>query len=287
VPALTNIGQICCTHVAQKSSQSVLSLKHLDMNAEVEGVVLDGYARKYLKAGVDENSYLLAPDLETADSVKLIVPVATARGLTDVRDVMIVSRNGMEEAVRVPVKRGNRNASFTHDMLEHIKQQGWEMDKNHNYVIDMEEWNWMNPILTLPLRHYNMSDHSAAMARMLESTVKEEASRDQMAPEQFLQEFDNLVNDKLNVMFAVNEIIVLGVSIRSAKGDDYRLPKPGTDYGLGVRSNIMMYRSLSAAMAFQGHRDIILSPSSYVVRYRPPHPLDAILMPAEKFNNTY
>jgi hypothetical protein len=294
VPRGSNIGHMCCTHMTQKSSQSVLSLKHLDMSSDVDGVIIDSDMRKFVRAAEDESSYVLAPELKKAESVKMIVSPTQARALSDIRNVEDVTTLALTHVSEmetltleltyegktftevVPVRMANRNASMTHELLDYVKMYGWtvEIEKGNN-VIDMAEWDWNQPILTLPPKHFNMSDHSAAIARMLESTVKEVDERDSHTdPREFLKEFHDLVNDKLDVNLAVNEVIVLGVTIRSAKNFDYRLPKPGTERGLGVRSNIMYYRSAAALFAFQGHRDFLRNPTSYlkgVNKTRPNH----------------
>jgi hypothetical protein len=46
----------------------------------------------------------------------------------------------------------------------------------------------------------------------------------------------------------------------------------------------MLHRSLSAAMAFEGHRDVIVNPVSYIQKNRLPHPFDAVLMPYESLS---
>lgn len=305
VPRGSNLGHMCCTHMTQKSSQSVLSLKHLDMSSDVDGVIIDSFMRKFVRASEDESSYVLAPELKTADSLKLIFAPSQARGLTDIRNVdevdklslthvsemetltMQITWEGREwEPDVIPVRMANRNASMTHELLDYIKMFGWSVDTaNGNFVIDMEKWDWSMPILTLPPKHFNMSDHSAAIAKMLESTVKDVDERDSHTdPVEFLKEFHDLVNDKLDVPLAVNAVIVLGVTIRSAKDFDYRLPKPGAAGGLGVRSNIMDYRSSSAKFAFQGHRDFLRNPAMYlkgVNRNRPNHPMDGVITPQE------
>lgn len=306
VPSNSNIGHMCCTHMTQKSSQSVLSLKHLDMNSSVDGVVIDGSMRRCVRAAADANSYVLAPELQQADSIKLVVSTDQARGMTDVKDVedvkylhitqisdmetidIYITQGKITEPVTVNVKLNNRNASFTTEMLEYIKMHepvlSNEGPKQGRYIIDMAEWDWGVPFLTLPMKHYNMSDHSAAIAKMLEATVKEANDRDiNTSPASFLMDFHDLVNDKLNVNLAVNSIIVLGITIRSARNFDYRLPKPAAPAGLGVGSNIMAYRSAVPAMMFEGQRDFLLSPMSYVVKaaQRPSHPADFVMMPAE------
>ena len=307
VPAESNLGHMCCTHLTQKISQSVLSLKHINMSSSVDGITLDQYARRFVRTGPDQNSFILNPDLAKADKVTLFITPQQAPGLTDVREVeeveslpalrvseletlrMEVTQGTMtEKDILVNVKVKNRSSSFTYAFLDYLKVFGWTIEDG-NYVVDMTNWNWTTPILMLPMKQFNMSDQAAAIARMLESTVRDSELRDNATdPLKFLENFHDLVNDKLTVNLAVNEIVVLGISIRSARNYDYRLPKPHTDYGIGVRSNIFAFRSASAEMAFQNQRDFFLSPLSYITNHqRPDHPMDGVLMPAERFAKLY
>ena len=144
----------------------------------------------------------------------------------------------------------------------------------------MMDWDWNEPILVLPLKHINMSDHSRDIASLLESRVEDMQARDKgVSPETFLVELFNLVNEKLDVNLAVLEVILYAAMIRSAENFDYALPKPWTERGLGVMKNSMAYRSLSAAMAYEGHYDVITNPMSFLLTKRVDHPMDYILMP--------
>ena len=129
-----------------------------------------------------------------------------------------------------------------------------------------------------------MSDHSRDIAMMLESRVEELQQRDKgVSPDAFLGDFFDLVNDKLNVNLAVIEVIVYAVMIVSAEDGDYSLPKPWTDCGLGVMKDTIKNRSGAVAMAYEGHREFIVNPTSYTTSNRTDHPMDGILMPAQVF----
>lgn len=298
VPAGTNIGHMCCTSMTQKSSQSVLSVKHMDSSSAVEGIVLGGEERRFLRAGADENSYLFAESLKKA-KVELVIPATKAEKLTDVMEVgdvreltvtriseldyiVIKADDGrfIEEAA-LNVSIGRRLASLTHEMLAYVKQKGWSLNEAGAYVIDMSAWDWSQPILVLPLKHFNMSDHSKEIAELLESSVEELESRANMPPEDILVDFFDLVNSKLTVNLAVLEVTLYGAMIRSAEEGDFALPKPWTSRGLGVMSMSMANRSLSVAMAYENHRENLASPLSYTHTNRPDHPMDMVLMPAE------
>lgn len=297
VPANTNIGQICCTSLAQKSSQNVLSVKHLDSSASVEGIILSPLEKKFLKVASDENSYLLADDLKSKNPV-LIIPAEQASNITDIMEVkniedLNITRvseftnvgfylEGEPDPVSIEVNIGRRLASMTYGLLRHIRSHGWGVDDRGNYTIDLAGYDWTQPILTLPLKHFNMSDHSRDIATLLESSVDSMQARDHMAtPDATLIELFDLVNSKLSVNLAVLDVVLYAAMVTSAEEGDYSLPKPWTSNSLGVMKYTMAHRSLSAAMAFENHREVITNPSSYTENNRTEHIFDWLLVPDE------
>lgn len=299
VPEKTNIGHMCATSMTQKTSQSVLSVKHLDSNAVIDGIVLSTEDRKFLKSSVDQKSYLLVEPTAT-QQVKLKFNSSTALGLTDVNVAekiedlsitrvseieyiaVVITENEIENINNINVSLNSRLASLTHEILQHIKQVGWSMDDKGNYIIDMTGWNYELPILTLPQKHYNFSAHSASVASIIESRVEQLVERDNAhSPQLTLVELFDLVNSKLNVNLAVLEVIIYAAMIVSAEKGDYRLPKPWTDKGLGITSLIIPRRSLSAAYAYEYHRQTIVNAASFFDENRESHVMDAFICPEE------
>jgi hypothetical protein len=299
IPPNTNLGHACSTFLAQKSSQSVLSVKHLDSSATIETILLSDGDKMYLKASADGNSYQLADKLK-GFKISLVIGADEASNITDIRDaadigqlvitrvseletIGIVIDNGKvisEGAVDVTVER--RKASMTREMLQHIRENGWHVDSRGNYLINMNGWDWNKPILTLPLKHYNMQDHSSEISKLLEGSVKEILVRDQFVnPDSMLGELFLLVNSKLSVNLAPLEVTFYTAMIASAESCDYSLPKPWTTAGVGVMKKTMTHRSLSAAMAFENHVRVITNPDSFALANRVEHVFDAILMPRE------
>lgn len=304
VPSHSNIGHMCCTSLTQKSSQIVLSVKHHDGTAQIEAITLSAEDMKYLRTYSDKNSYLLSEELKNG-KVTLVIAASQGANLTDIRrakqieDLSItrvteldyigieVTReiNGVTRTISKAMKvniGSRRLASLTMHALRHLHKAGWVPDDDGNYRIDMTGWDYTKPILTLPPRHANMSDHSKDIAMMLESSVKNMEARDTVVrPEALLKEFHGVVNDKLNVNLAVNEVVLYGAMIVSAADCDYSLPKPWTSDSLGVMENTMKYRSMGPLFAYEGHRDNIVAPASYLKTNRPDHPMDYLLTPAE------
>jgi hypothetical protein len=254
----------------------------------------------YLKASVDGNSYQLADRLKQC-KISLVISADEAANITDIRDVsdvrqLVITRVSELEAIGIVVNNGKvisegqaidvtverRKASMTYELLQHIRDNGWTVDERGNYLIDMNGWDWNRPILTLPLKHFSMSDHSAEISKLLEGSVKEIMIRDRFVnPDTMLCELFTLVNRKLSVNLAPLEVTFYTAMITSAETCDYSLPKPWTTSGVGVMKKTMSSRSTSAAMAYENHVRVITDPVSFVLKNRPEHVFDAILMPRE------
>lgn len=304
VPENTNIGQYCCTSLAQQSSQSVLSTKHFDVSAQIDAIRLAGEMRKWLRISPDQDSYMFSETLK-GKKVKLLIAPDDAPNFTDlmvVDDIRALSQSHVseledigllvesefrgkvvKEMVPLNVQQQRRLASLNYTMLDYIREHKWTIDENTGaYVIDLAHWDFDKPFMIVPPIHFNMADHSRDIASLLESNMDQMYERDQhMSPDAVLADLFNLVNEKLAVNLAVLEMVVLGTTIISAAENMYNMPKPWTKRGLGVMKMMMMYRSGSALMAFQKHHDFLVSPDSYIYRDRPDHPMDMMIMPAE------
>jgi hypothetical protein len=299
VPDFTNIGHMCCMLLTEKSSQSVLSVKHLDSSATIEAIVLGVDDKIFLKVGTDDNSYLIADRLKGV-KVKIVIAAESIPNINDINEIdsvdnLTISRFSEVQSIGIVVEQpklverkdvltevGGRVASMTHELLHHIRKTGWDLNEDGNFVIDMTNWDWAKPILALPLRHFNMSDHSRDIARMLESSVRMMQERDKtLKPNDALQQLYDLVNSKLDVNLTVLDVVLHEARIVSAEKGDYSLPKPWTEDGFGVMSMSMLHRSLAAAMAFEDHRDTIVNPISYISRNRLDHPFDVCISPEE------
>lgn len=297
VPEETNIGHMADTSMTQKSTQGVLSVKHSDSSTESASITMNDELRRFFRVSDDGNSYIFNKSAEK--KVKsVILPSALCANLTDiylvndVRDLNVVNvielsdigffvaNGGIIEVESVAVKQEGRLASLSHDFLNHIKDTGYTFDERGNYVVSIEGWDYEKSILVMPLKDYNMSDHSKEMADMIEATMGDMEKRDKyVSPDAFLVQLYNMVNSKLEVNLAVLGIVTYGLMIRSAADWDYRLPKEHTRRGLGILKTLMANRSMGPMMAYQGHASVILSPWSFTKKNRPDHPFDAILMP--------
>lgn len=292
-----NIGQYCWTFVAEKSTQSVLSVKHYDGSSVVDSIYIAEDLTQFLKVGAGGSSYLFSEKLK-GKKFRLILHPSNAEGINDLKKVDDVRKLNLSRVTEideigfeifdevdstiysVEVGMKGRRASFTYDFLRLIKENGYQVNHKHSYVFELDGWDWSLPFMVLPLKHYSMSQHSQQMAALIESRIDQMKTRDtEVSPDAFLVEFFDLVNSKLSVNLAVLSIVIYGIMVTSAIDENYSLPKPYTDSGLGVMRLIMNRRSMSALLAYQGQRDAIKDPINYIGKNRISHPFDDIVMP--------
>lgn len=180
VPERSNIGHMCTTTMTQQSSQSVLSVKHLDGSSVVDGITLTDFNKRFFKVSKDQMSYMFNDELRKHyEQAFVIINPAEALGITDVNLVANVQdltltrvcelqviaiktiTKGAIEITPLPVNIGNRKASFTYEFLNFIKYNQWQLDDKGNYVIDLAGWDYTKSSMTLPQKHQNMADHSS------------------------------------------------------------------------------------------------------------------------------
>lgn len=298
VPANTNIGHYCAVTMTEKSTQSVLSTKHLDANVIIAVISLAMEYYNFLLVGPDGNSYHVNPKLKGKE-VKLYISQQELPGITDITTVENVSKlsvtrisgisgigistmhKGTFDSINIPVVVEKRLASLTYEMLQYIRDFGYSMsedstiNKDSTVVIDLHAWDFSKPIMSLPLKQYNMGDHSESISRLVEQ------SDISSTPEARLGDLFTLVTSKLDVNLAVLELIIYAGTCISNEDENYALPKPWTTNETGSYATLITHRSLSAAMAYEEQHITVGDPSSFSRIDRMSHPMDVFIMPEE------
>lgn len=298
VPAGTNIGHFSAAVVQSEVGQRILSTKHEDASSTVETHPLDNYTAKFLTLNADTNQLTFNKTVK-ADKVELIISAEDARNLydvtfvdnvsrlvttriTEVEEAQIVMKKGGKESLAVVrVANGPRLASMTHELLEHARSKGWEMNENGDYVIDITDWDHTKPAFELPMKHHSMLDYMKVIEQVIKGTGDRNGIKtlpDYEDVSEALAAFYDLVTSKMEVSLSHLQVVALSTMARDMEHDDFRLPKPGYTGKFSSYKLNMMMRSLSAMMAFQRQGPTIQSVRSYNVKVRPKHPLDPLLM---------
>lgn len=306
LPLNSNLGHAACVTMTAILGQLILSTKHYLSSATVEGINLNSkpVERKYLSADANGSTFYLNQRLK-GKTVKLEISVEDAKGLPDLRLVDDVNSINLErtsqfglvyiiiidgehqESTSLNVQAQHRLSSLSPEALAYIKRKGSpvvvrDSTRDARYQFDMTEWDYSQPLFVLPMRQFNMSNHQGEIAKMLESTAEDMEKRSKhVRATNMLIEFHDLVNRRLSVNLSVLDTIIYSTMVVDVDTPNYDLPKPWTSSGLGVLKLLISNRSLSATMAYQGHRVTFTDPSSFVVKNRLDHPFDVIFAPKE------
>lgn len=313
IPRGTNLGQVSAVSMGDKITSSVLSTKHLDSTSRVEKFHLQKTESKYLRYGREPEMLYLKKEFQKKP-VKLVVarqeapnladvlmlndldnyPVANASQITMMQIIIGEGDDGnVYDLLRVSLY--NRRSSFSKELLEHIAKTRWTHDSKDNIVIDLANFDTTQPLLSLPFKHVNMHEVMKRIQSFLHSSSDSEnkklkvqtndVARNKLKflknykdPTEALVNFTAMLNEKLSINIAHCEVLLYAMMVRSSAQRDYRLPKPGIHGAFENYNNLMMNRSLSAAMAYEKQSTPLVSPSSFIYTDRNDHPYDLIVM---------
>ena len=292
-----NVGHLSAATMTKQTSQSVLSVKHIDNSSVGSTIVLNEQSAKFFTLNKSKDSYIVRKEMAAKD-IRITVNRDDVQGLIDILNVDDVSnisplRVSSIECVEITythkndsvsqvfyLNQGNRNAVLTKPFLSYLKKHPWDTDNNNNVVFDLKGWDFKLPVFNLPNTEFSFSDHSHKVSRIIESNMKSISDRE--SPESIvatLTELFSLVNTKLNVNIVALEVIMYATQV--AGPEDYSLGRNAKNPTLGVVDKIIKRRSLSAAAAYESQSVILTSPESFFPQGRPDSCLDVLLAPAE------
>lgn len=298
IPAGTNPGHVACTKLGERIAQIILSTKHLDRSASATALEISETNQNYIKYEEDRNTVSLADSLST-DGLVMTIYSSEAGRLADVRyvdDVNLLQTSLVSGITRaqftikrkrggdlnpiVPLSSGKRLASLSTELLGYVKEHGWTTTISGNYSIDLSKWDRDLPLFTLPLKNANMLDYMKTIEGFLtgaNSAVSNKSIQNCTTPDEALRELYDIVSVQLKINIAYLELMVLTCMIRSPINHDYRLPLPGNSVAFGKFANVVAGRSMSAVLAYEYQKSILVAPQTFLIKYRPNHPLDQIV----------
>jgi len=298
VPAATIPGHVASTKLGERISQSVLSTKHLMRSASAGGLDIPEAYQPYIRNLPEVNGIGLADGLNP-QKIILTIDSNEAGRLSDVMYVediemlqaslvsaisrvqFTIKRSKGEENHIIPVSSGKRMPSLSKEFLHYIKQHNWTLNANGNYSINLKDWSPELPLFTLPLKNTNMLDYMNSIKAFLtgvKSATAAKSIRDCTSREEALRELYAIVSAQMQVNIVYLEFMILACMIRSAENHDYRLPLAGNVPIFGKFATAIAGRSMAPALAYEAQRNILNAPQTYLIKYRPNHPLDPIVV---------
>lgn len=295
VGEISLLGHEAPATTTSKSTGAVLATKHISMSSTGQTIVLNPDGQKVFKINKEENLFILQSYLKDKKP-KLIFKREDLNGLSDIFvydsldkinlskissiSSLVVSyiEKGNDININVVLTESNKKPIITMEFLCYIVQQKWVTDVKGNFIFDMLNWNFDQPIFKLLEIEYNFSDHSSQMARMIESSMEKIDERSKPdSPESTLQDLFMLVNSKLDVNLACLEVIIYASMISNI--NEQGLNRGSPVRALGVSKSLIAGRSLSNAYAFQEQDGILINSESFIKGNRPDSVLDVNLDP--------
>lgn len=290
-----SLGHLCCATMSRQTTQATLGTKHLVNSSSANRLVVNPSAGKFFRIGGSKNSYALKPDWAGAE-ISLKIKRDDAPGLTDIFDAtdedalhplrvshvdkiyVGFNEQGDRYSEEVSLAFENKSTVMTLELLQYLKQYGWESDRQGFFIINLKDWDFSKPLFKLPETIYSHSDHSKQVRSLIESSSKELKKRHAKgSPERLLHELFDLVNSKLDVNIAALEVIVYAYMV--PEPGKYGMARGAPDPVLDTAANIIQRRSLSNAYAYQELSSFILSPISFKSEGRPDSIFDVFFVP--------
>jgi len=298
----TRLGHICAIALCSFVTQKVMSTKHEDGSSVAEHLNIEARDAEFIKLNGGDQSKIQFHMTLRDQKPKLVIPEQYVKYLEDINnsnvtDVKILptttlaamaeivirrtmpnSKNVPEEVDNIiPTSVGPRLASFTYDFLEYLKKYGWEVDNYGDYVIDLSHWTFSKPFLVMPQRHMNMLEYMQSISEFIEKKSRNGVYGCKTSAEALRKLYD-IVNSRANVNVLHLEVLLLSSMVTSSVRANSNCPPVGQEEEtFNIHRENMFNRSMSAAMAFERHGDVILRASSFTETNVPDHNFDNIL----------
>ena len=293
ISAYDNLGHLCAATMTEKTSQSVLSTKHLDFSSSGAAIILDDMSKKFFNINRSKDGYLLKKD---CTNIFITISKSELPGLIDILTIPDIRNvntgrvseiesidvtytfKGLSITETLSVSHGNKKAVLSLDFLRYLKEVGWETNENNDFKFQLSTWDTSLTIFRLPNIEFSFSDHSRQVSRMIEASMGDITERETPeSPASTLVELFNLVNTKLSVNIAALEVILYAIQIYSK--DNFTMGRNSETPILGISNLVITSRSLSNGYAYKSQASTIYSPKSFFKLNRPDSCMDVFILP--------
>lgn len=292
-----NIGHIAATVLQKKQTQNILSNKHLVGSASVEPFIFRGEDMDYLENAKDSSKFLVSGRLKDINGkLEIIFREKEASKIQEIFflediDTLSPMRLSSLSSVRFVVSRNDtivrhyeiststesRKAYFTAEFLNFIRTHKAKIDSDGNYIVDLTDWNFKDPIMDMPMVQYSTPAHMQETKRVLTSSGEGTLSACK-SPAEAINKLWHLVRTRLDVNIAHIELLVVAAMCEDPKNNDYRIPKDKTKGKLAPYSDIMARRDSALAMAYEDHYlGFFTRIDTYLIENRMAHPFCKLL----------
>lgn len=303
IPADTNIGHVAATVILGPVGQLILSQKHYNGAAKSIKFDLDEYADKFVEIVNDGDGVKLRDDFigkrftisfkakEVRDMLDLELgddeeeeDIMDGAAVCALSLIKITYDNGLGiETVVIHLSKARQLPVFSMDFIKHIRISGFNINATGDYEVNMDDWDVSKTLLDMPLAQFSAPMYMTLIQEFIRgSTIKGDKTQNSTVLDysnlgDALIAFRSITALKLNFSFTQLAVVLQATKIASAADRDYRSPLIKSEGQPRRFNEIMRYRSVIKAYAYQQHKHTFFDPMSFLITKRPPHNLDAIM----------
>lgn len=297
LPKRSSIGRTGIFVLSSDVSQKVLSLKHdggTAISIPIEFAEEDlPFVRSrtesqtiYVNAVKDaKEQYIIIPrkyvaNLGYIDRVRNVYVLDT-QDISDVKDftLEIVDEDGDAELRNINVSLAAKNSNLTHDFLKYLKTAEHSLDQQ-NLTVNLKDWNFNKPVLTVPRKHYSMLDFLSEFKKEVQNSDTDKTNLDISVLSNVslaLNRFDALVSERFFINLTHLCVTMrAGISNDPSKGD-FRLKLSDTAR-FGKFKKLTPGRSVATALSHENITSFLYDTRSYDKSTKQFHPYDNIVM---------
>ena len=281
-----NVGFFGTTITTSKSTQFIISTKHLTMSAKAVSTNLNAEVSKYLLTR--GNSYYVRANVSLGkDTHKIIVEQSGMIGLKELNNLDIENNNPIRNSrlnsiyldintrntkniVEVKLRHNSSFGVFTRDFLKYM-QNRWTLDSLDRVVIDLEDWDKSKPIVYTPEIEYSYLDLAIKVKSMFDVMDPDET------PEGFLQKLFDVINSKLSVNLSLLSAMSYGFTVRDIENGDFRLSRNRDTQRIIKLNDVINGRSLGVGYGWEDLGKSLFNPGVYYGNNNVSTPLDIII----------
>lgn len=286
LPPGTNYGHYMSVEPLARASQQILGTKHVIGSIAADYLSISGIDLKYIHphpedklqiclnkrtSGEGDGKWSLQIQREDARFINDIYSVdritdLKAEAITRIQRIELVQElpNGSRKVRAIDTLVSGKGMHLTREFLDYMRTQELSVIGNEWISIPLKNWESEIPFLFTGRRSVDIMDIIVKLKSFLHSPEKSSNPRcmDYTSVEGAMRELLDLFTAHIHVNFAQVEVFVRGLM---AAGDySYCLPRGGEPFRFLKLKDAIKNRSLGAALAFEGVKDLILkSPGSY------------------------
>lgn len=286
----SNLGYIMTSYLMEKSTQSILSTKHLTHSVKKSAIRLEGNANKYFYSN-DENNIYFNKDLNLTGLI-MILPNSKLNKLVDVLNIqhtnIALNKIGeLEEIIikdtkhktpiseTIDISYRDRTSIITKALLEYIKSVKLESDARGNFVIPLEHFNKELPIFNNPLKEGNIISFVNKITSIIE-TNKDKIDN----PYEKLNILFMHIIDQFKCNLSILEIMIYATTTYNAYNNNFRLGRNSAHPHCENKTVLFRHRSLSQLLIFEeSAKEIVTNaPIMFSNVNRSSHPCDVLFV---------